>query len=169
MPNFRELTTDEKSIVSARLADLRRTFAVWSDDYDDDYGDDYNLIAYAYYEGCDQPVLAAAAPYAVGRSLVEKNGFTWVMVQSGSSWHHGVIHPMLPEPIDLLDLESGKWCRPEPDDEPPQPGEATMDSLDVLILAVEWKRLKGREAPMPKGSFFEIEQQVNRARIFWGH
>ena len=163
MTGFREPTQEEMSVVAWRLAELRRVFAVWSDNYDDD---EFDLLWFAFYEDCDEPVMASAAPYAVGNSLVKKDGFRWVMVPSGGSWHHGVAHPLLAEPIDLLALEGDGWYRPEVDDEPPRPGEAALDSRDFIKLAVEWRRVAGADTPLPKGSFFEVEQQVARARVF---
>ena len=162
MTDFREPTREEMSVVTRQLAELRRVFAVWSDNYDDEF----DLLWFAYYEGCDEAVMASAAPYAVGNSLVKKDDFRWVMVPADDSWHHGVANPLLAEPIDLLALEGGSWYRPEADDEPPRPGEAALDSRDFIKLAVEWRRVAGTDAPLPKGSFFAVEQQVARARVF---
>lgn len=125
MANFRKPTPEEMSVVARQLAELRRVFAVWSDHYDDEF----DLLWFAYYEGCDEPVMASAAPYAVGNSLVKKDGFRWVMVQAGDSWHHGVAHPLL-----------------------------------AVKLAIEWKRIAGMDAPIPQGSFFEVERQVVATR-----
>ncbi|MBE7385000.1 MAG: hypothetical protein F6J95_026760 [Leptolyngbya sp. SIO1E4] len=149
-------------VISKYLNDLRRIFSVWSSKYEDEY----DLLWFAYYESCQEQIMANAAPYVVGNSLVKSFGFHWVMVQSDSTWHHGVSNPILPEPIDLLTLEDGDWYRPEPNDEPPEPGEATLDSRDVIILVVKWKQIKGCQAPIPKGSYSQLEEQVAHAQIF---
>lgn len=165
MSLYREATPDEMKLVDLYLAELRHTFTVWSKNYEED---EYNLLSFAYYEGCCEPIMATAAPYVVGNSLVKKAGFQWVMVQSNNAWHHGVFHSALSEPINLLTLENGDWYRPEPDDEPPEPGEVTLASHDVIGLIVKWKQSKGCEAPIPKGSYSKLKKQVARAQIF-GH
>jgi hypothetical protein len=51
-------------------------------------------------------VLREAAPFALGKQLVEQDGFQWVMVEAaGGAWHHAVTHPALGEPVDLMTLD----------------------------------------------------------------
>lgn len=162
MTGLREPTAEEMSIVDQRLAELRREFPgpSWSDSYEDEY----DLLGFAYYEGCDRTgalaVMVSAVPYAVGKSLVRRHGFSWVMVRAGESWHHGVVHPLLREPIDLMTLEDGAWYRPYTDDEPPRPGETTWYSHDFIEMVVMWKRVAGVEAPVPEGDPNQIYKQI---------
>src|SRR5262245_45379558 len=97
---MRGLTKAERGHVDAVLLELRRHFQQWVD-VDDPKASEHSLIAFAEYEGqfgsnCCQPILERATPLALGRELVEKHGFAWVMVEAEGAWHYGVRHEKLP-------------------------------------------------------------------------
>ncbi len=159
MSVYREPTSNEISTISSKLKKLNETFYVWSEYHHDPR----HLLEFAYYEGCNEPIMAEVAPYVVGETLVNKYSFKWVMIQSGDFWHYGVIHPLFEQPIDLIELKNGEWYRPEPDDEPEDNGRTTFLSLDIIILALKWRQLKGYGASIPNGSLSKLEQEVARA------
>ena len=69
------------SLNNAYLTELRCIFSVWSGQYEDEY----DLLDFAYYEGCCEPIMAIAAPYVMGKSLVKKFNFRWIMVAANNS------------------------------------------------------------------------------------
>lgn len=99
--------------------------------------------SFAYYEGhggseCCGSTLAAAAPLAVGKELVERHGFFWIMVRAEGGWHFAVTHPSTGLFIDLENLDNGEWLK----DEFPKrraPGEWAHDSLPFILKALENK------------------------------
>jgi hypothetical protein len=164
LADFREPTPDELSVVELKIAELRQAIC----GNHDSGGIGIDVLGWAYYEGYDKlpsalQVMVSSAPYVVGEALVKQDEFKWVMVAADESWHHGVIHPLLAEPIDLLTLEDGSWHRPDDEnDEPPRPGETTLESYEFIVLAVEWKRVAGRDVPIPAGNLRDIEQALKR-------
>jgi hypothetical protein len=133
----RSLIPAEKALVTRVLRRLREHFHAWPCLP----GHEHDLAGFAYYEGCGhrweccRAILAEAAPLALGRELVTKHGFRWVMVRSGRSWRYGVEHPALDRPIDLRSLEDGSWNEEEYD-QPPCPGKMTHDSLEAIVRRV---------------------------------
>jgi hypothetical protein len=132
----RSLTPAEKASITRTLRRLREHFHEWPH-YE---GHEHDLIEFAYYEGCGDTeccgdLLAKAAPFALGKELVARHGFQWVMITSGRSWRYGVAHPALDRPIDLASLEDGSW-NDEEYDEPPCSGRMTVDSLDTIVERV---------------------------------
>jgi hypothetical protein len=106
-------------------------------------------VAFAFYERCGGTeccgaILAEAAPLALGKELVARHGFRWVMVTSGQSRRYGVTHPALDRPIDLASLEDGSW-NDEEYDQPPVPGRMTHDSLETIVGRV--RRLSRETGP----------------------
>ena len=129
----RDLTTDEETQIEEVLRRLRQHFHEWS--YAE--GREHHLVGFAFYEGCGGTehcgaLLAEAAPFALGRELVSEHGFQWVMIGSGARWRHGVMHPGLNAPIELLALETVAWDRKDYDQRP-DPGRITHDSLDRIV------------------------------------
>ena len=159
MTAARDPTDAELAIIDRHLAELRKVFAVWSE-----YDDEYELICFAIYEGCEEPVMESAAPFACGRSLVRHQGFRWTMIQVGDAWHFGVTHPWLPEPIDLECLGTSSWNR-EIYDQPLSPGEITTDACAVIKLAIAWKQHAGADAPIPD-DLAELEEKVRVSRLY---
>jgi hypothetical protein len=132
----RDLTPAEEATVEGVLRRLREHYPKsWPGCIE---GHEYDLMGFAYYEGCGhrweccREILAEAAPFALGRELVAKHGFRWVMIRSGRSWGYGVEHPALDRPIDLDSLEDGPWNEEEYD-QPPCPGRMTHDSLETIV------------------------------------
>lgn len=134
----RELTPSEEKFIADLLHELCNIFRVWVHSE----GFEHDLIGFAYYEGCGGPeqpyseLLARASPFALGRELVSRHGFRWVMIASGSEWRYGVTHPALHQPIDLVSLEDGSWNHEEYD-EPPDAGRMTHDSFDTIVAQVK--------------------------------
>ena len=131
--SVRSLTPAEAASVEEALRKLREHFHEWRCPP----GYEHDLVGFAYYEGCGGTrhcgeILAEAAPLALGRELVTKHGFRWVMIRSGRSWKCGVEHPTLGRPIDLNALEDGSWNQREYD-QPPSPGKMTHDSLETIV------------------------------------
>ncbi len=132
--SVRDLTPAEGASIEDVLRRLREHYSVWSEFAT---GFEHDLMAFAYYEGCSdrddccRAILAEAAPFALGRELVARHGFRWVMIGSGAGWRYGVEHPALDRPIDLLSLEDGSW-NVEEFDQPASPGRTTLDSLETI-------------------------------------
>jgi hypothetical protein len=135
----RDPTPSEGAFVEEVLRRLREHFLEWC--APETEGHEHHLAAFAYYEGCGRSdhcraILGEAAPFALGRELVARHGFRWVMIAAGDAWRYGVAHPALSAPIDLLSLEDGSWndeeydpgCEPHPGD-----GFMTHDSLETIL------------------------------------
>jgi hypothetical protein len=136
----RDLAPSEEAFIAGVLRRLREHFHEWCGPAAE--GHEHDLVAFAFYEGCGGSehcgeILAEAAPIALGRELVARHGFRWVMIASGDNWRYGVAHPALSRPIDLLSLEDGSWNDEEYDPGgEPAPGETTHDSLDTIVKRV---------------------------------
>ena len=84
--SIRSLSDEEHAHISDILTKCREHFHEWKGHE----GGEHGLIAFAFYEGgggsdhCGQ-ILANAAPFALGKELVEKYGFTWHMVKADES------------------------------------------------------------------------------------
>ncbi len=117
-PNDQEL----EHIVMQNLR-LSRTFSNWS------FDSPFDLLSFAVYEGCDEPVMRIAAPYAVGHELVKSYGFRWVMLEDSGDRRVGVMHEKLDEPVDLHRL-TGDESREEASRHLKTPG-----AIGVLSLA----------------------------------
>ena len=134
----RNLTRSEKTFIGDVLRRLREHFPEWTKMGLTDEGAEYDLVGFAFYEGCGDTrhcgdILAEAAPFAIGRKLVEDHGFRWVMLASEAAPRYAVGHPALAEPIELASLENGAWNDQEYEI-PPARGRRTHESL-VTILA----------------------------------
>ena len=77
------------------------------------HSSEHELVGFALDEGfgggsahCGG-VPRKAAPFTLGKRLVERDGFEWVMVEAagGGGWHHAVTHPARGEPVDLMTLD----------------------------------------------------------------
>ena len=138
-PSTRPLEPNEYARIEDVLKCLREHFHEWPNYHDDEHG----LIAFAFYEGCGGKccgaILAAAAPFALGKELVKEHGFRWVMIPTESGWHFGVESERLANPIDLEILEDGSW-KEHGYDEQPDPGEMTNDSLEYILDQIGVKR-----------------------------
>ena len=133
----RALTPAEKRSVEKVLRGLREHFHGWKCPQ----GYEHDLVGFAYYEGCGhrweccREILTEAAPLALGRELVARHGFRWVMIRARRSWCYAVAHPALGWPIDLYALEDGSW-NAEEYDQPPDPGKMTHDSIETIARRV---------------------------------
>jgi hypothetical protein len=128
----RALTAGDRAVIDAELHELREHFHEWSSDDPCEH----SLIEFAIYEGCVESdhcrdVLRKAAPFALGKELVEKDGFEWVMLQVDGGWHHAVTHPSLDTPVDLATIENGSWNR-EQYDEVQDPARIVNESYGAL-------------------------------------
>jgi len=139
VPATRDPTPSEEAMIVDVLRRLREHFYAWPTRE----GYEHDLVAFAYYEGCAgrddccRSILAQAAPLALGQELVARHGFRWVMIASGDTWRHGVLHPASSHPIDLFSLEDGAWNEREYDlGGSPDPGRMTHDSLDTIVERV---------------------------------
>jgi hypothetical protein len=138
--SLREPTASEVAFIADVLRRLREHFPEWCSPNAEGY--EHDLAAFAFYEGCGGSehcgaILAEAAPFALGRELVARHGFRWVMLASGDGWRYGVAHPALSDAIDLLSLEDGSWNEVEYDPGgEPAPGEMTHDSLETIVERV---------------------------------
>jgi hypothetical protein len=139
----RDPTPAEAAFIADVLRRLREHYHTWC--APETEGHEYDLVAFAYYEGCDRRdeccrgILSEAAPFALGQELVLRHGFRWVMLPSGDTWRYGVAHPTLEHPIDLLSLEDGSWNDEEydPGSEPhPGDGSMTHDSLETILKRI---------------------------------
>ncbi len=139
---MRNLNKQEEVFIGASLQRLREHFNNWSE-YGE--GQENALIAFALYEGCYKDaasgrVIYETAPFALGQELVKYYSFKWMIVETGFGVvTYAVTHPQIDQPIDLLALESGKWCE-EKFEEPPIPGEKTLYSLDPILRAAKLRR-----------------------------
>ncbi len=139
MPSTREPTPAEDKRIEEVLGRLREHFKIWCGP--NARGQEHHLAWFAYYEGCagrDECcglILDEAAPFALGRELVEHHGFRWVMLPLDGEWRYGVAHPALDAPIDLFSLEDGSWNQEEYD-QPPYRGMLILDSLESIVERV---------------------------------
>jgi len=161
MFSCRTPTSDEINIVRYSFHQLNEAFPAWTWYHKDPY----DLLRFAYYEGCSNPIMSKVAPYAVGMSLVSKHFFQWVMIQVDRSWHYGVIDPIFKDPIDLAGLKNGQYYRLEAGEESPTQGELILLSLEMIILHTKWRQLKGSDAHIPDGNLSEIREAVFSASI----
>jgi hypothetical protein len=144
----RDLTPSEEAFIADVLRRLREHFPEWCGPNSEGY--EHDLAAFAFYEGCGGSehcgaILAEAAPFALGRELVARHGFRWVMLASGNGWRYGASHPALDQPLDLLSLEDGSWNEVEYDPGgEPSPGKLTHDSLETIV-----ERVRDRSASAP--------------------
>ena len=116
---------------------LRSHFHEWSANYESEH----DLIGFAYYEGCGGSgccgsILAQSAPLALGKQLVGKHGFAWIMTRAKNDWHYAVVHPSAGVFIDLQSIDDGSWTGGDPYDSPP-PGKRTHDSYEKIVKHVE--------------------------------
>jgi hypothetical protein len=126
------MTASDQATIASALRRLREHFHEWSGDYDSEH----ELIGFAIYEGCAGSehcgaVLQNAAAFALGKELVERDGYSWVMLKVGDEWRHAVAHPALPEPVDLTTLSAGVWNQ-ERYNERPDPVVIVHDSYERL-------------------------------------
>jgi hypothetical protein len=131
---IRELTPEERVANDLVLRELREHFSEWSE-----YDSEHELIEFAIYEGCSDAehcsdVLRRAAPLALGKQLIEREGFMWVMVQRESGWQLALAHTAIAEPIDMAAVTAGKWNR-EQYDEKPNVVQLVNDSYAALAAA----------------------------------
>jgi hypothetical protein len=115
----RALTPAEHASIAAVLADLRQHFREWSDQY----ASEHELIEFAIYEGCSaaehcRTVLDRAALFALGKQLVRRDGYAWVMVELDGRWQYGLTHASLDVPIVLEAIAGGAWNGEQYDEEP---------------------------------------------------
>lgn len=128
----RPLTHAERERIDHVLLRLRAHFREWSDQYQGEL----ELIQFAVYEGCNQSphcyeILVEAAPLALGKQLVERAEYSWVMVQADAGWELALTHDILTKPILLASIIRGEWNH-ERYDEPPDKVEVTIDSYETL-------------------------------------
>lgn len=128
----------EQAYIVESLRRLREHFKIWPSE-----GAEHDLLGFALYEGCYKDaasgrIIAETAPFALGHELVSYYGFEWVIItRDVHVARYAVWHPRLERPIDLLGLEDGEWADPDARcDEPPSPGELTLDSLVPILKAV---------------------------------
>ena len=132
--SWRNPRPDEMNVVEVRLKALRDHFKEWPRGE----GNEYELAAFALYEqcagtACCGAILAAACPLALGRELVNMDECQWVMVKDGKTWHYGITHASLEEPIDLERLDNFEWNSTAYGDYgPPDPESVILDSLDTI-------------------------------------
>jgi hypothetical protein len=127
----RELTAQDQQRMNTVFAELRAHFHEWSH-----FESEHDLVGFAFYEGCGASpccgaILSKAAPLALGRELVLKHGFHWVMVRSESGWHYAVTHSTRGLFINVESLEEGSWMKNEDDTKPA--GRRTHDSYDAIV------------------------------------
>jgi len=128
----RPLTDDDRAIIDTAFRELREHFHEWADDYESEH----ELIGFAVYEGFSgsehcSAVMEKAAPFAVGKELVENDGFQWVMLEVNGDWHYAVLHPAIRTPIDLETLSTGMWIR-EPAHRPADPATRISESYKAI-------------------------------------
>lgn len=135
----RSPTAAERRHIDAVLLELRRHFRQWID-VNDPKASEHDLIGFADYEGqfgteCCQAILERATPLALGRQLVEKHGFAWVMVENAGMWHYGVRHEKLAGPIRLDALEDGHMLKTSlKDEEWRYAGQVTHASYEGILV-----------------------------------
>ena len=135
--SIRSLTTIEETTIHDVLRKLREHFNGWTWFHDCELA----LMQFAYYEGCGHrwncclEILTEAAPFALGKELVSKHGFRWVMARSGRTWRYAVEHPALDRPVVLASLEDRPWDA-EKYDSQPDPGRMTIDSLETIVAQI---------------------------------
>ena len=134
----RDPTPSEGAFVEEVLRRLREHFLEWC--APETEGHEHHLAAFAYYEGCGRSdhcraILGEAAPFALGRELVARHGFRWVIrgeaedalveladvvdgkrepaTVAGLSWRergfarHNPTRPFLMEPVALARRSAG--------------------------------------------------------------
>lgn len=142
-PQHRVFETADQKAIDAVLAELRAHFHEWSQGLDHEH----DLIGFAFYEGCGGQsccgdILARAAPLAVGKELVKKHGFEWVMMRASEGWNPAVIHPASGLFIDLQELENGVFLD-DPYRHAAEPGRATHESYEAIVRQIQ-KASRGR-------------------------
>ncbi len=135
----RSLSKNDEVRMAEILGELREHFKEWSENYPSEH----ELIGFAYYEGCGRSIccrdiLKRAAPIALGKELVAKHDFEWVMVRASGGWHYAVKHSSTGLFVDLEEIDDGKWSGANPYQEVPS-GQHTHDSYEAII-----EHLKGR-------------------------
>ena len=132
-------TPEELAFIDGVLAELRQHFHEWAEWQRDPHW----LIGFAFYEGCGgteccDAVIGRAAPLALGHRLVEKHGFTWIMLGDMPPRRYAVSHLKHEAPIALDTLETGDWVDPEDEYDygPPPPGWRTHHSYDRIVRHV---------------------------------
>ena len=141
----REPTEEEMDLIELQLERLREHFKCWPTKV----GYEWDLCRFAYYEGSDRRdpkgagILAAAAPLALGRELVERHECDWCMIDSSSTSKFGVKHQSLDTAIDLFALDESPLLDPDEHDDdiaPFGPGQGAVESLFAIV-----RRLKESE------------------------
>jgi len=118
------------------LQELRNHFHQWSPTYQSEH----ELVAFAFYEGCGgsshcSQILARSAPLALGKELVLKHGFEWLMVRAPDTWHYAVSHPPTGLLIDLQSIDDGEWIQANRF-ETHDPGSNTNRSFDAILARI---------------------------------
>ncbi len=141
--DIRPLYPEERQLIADTLRELLECFSAWRKNYE---GVELDLIGFAFYESCPDSgahyaeILARAAPFALGKRLVESCGFDWVAMRDGQEdWYFGIAHPAMDSPINLQRLEDGHLSE-RTYDEPPYRGERTYDSYQTIKSRVSPNR-----------------------------
>ena len=138
----RAATRSELAEIDSKLAQLRDEFKCWPTKM----GFEWDLCRFAYYEGSDRHspecavVLAATAPLALGRELVERHNCEWCIIESSSGARIGVCHQSLDGPVDLFALDSSPWLDPDEHDDDMDafgPGEGAVESLFAIARRIK--------------------------------
>lgn len=130
-PCTRELSAQDQQHMEAVFTELRVHFHEWPN-----FESEHDLVGFAFYEGCGaspccSSILSKAAPLALGKELVQKHGFHWMMVRSTGGWHYSVTHSTRGLFIELEALEDCAWSKNKYDSQPI--GRRTHDSYDAIV------------------------------------
>lgn len=135
-PATRQFESTDEAKLKEVLSVLREHFHEWTYDFDSEH----DLVGFAYYEGCGSSaccagILQQAAPLALGKELVTKHDFEWVMTRGKTGWQFAAIHPSSGLFIDLQEIENGCLLPGHSPDQPP--GKITHDSFENIVKTIE--------------------------------